>query len=144
MLLDFKKAFDSVSWEYAAHTIQHLSPSCPTLAAIVDSLYQPHTTQILGRTPDAHFTVPVTRGVKQGDPASPLIFDLVIEQLFNQLHQAPTDGLVIQGKTIKAQGYADDTNLFDSMVTIDRTIEVLLAWSAASGVEVNFSSRPLS
>jgi hypothetical protein len=139
LLLDFKKAFDSVSWDYASQIVHQLSPASPHLEAVVDSLYRPHTTQVLGRSSDTNFALPVTQGVKQGDPASPLLFDLAIEQLFRQLRLADTDGLAIGGLVVKAQGYADDTNLFDTMATIATTIDILLAWSIASGVSVNFA-----
>jgi hypothetical protein len=139
LLLDFKKAFDSVSWNYASQVVHQLSPSSPYLEAIMDSLYLPHTTQVLGRSDSTSFFLPVTQGVKQGDPASPLIFDLAIEELFKQLRLADTDGLTIGGVVIKAQGYADDTNLFDTMATLAHTIEILLTWSAASGVAINFA-----
>ena len=48
----------------------------------------------------------MTRGVKQGDPLSPVIFNLVIDQLLRSVLQEC--GSTYNGKTVRAMAFADD------------------------------------
>jgi len=57
--------------------------------------------------------VKLTCGVKQGDPMSPIIFNMVIDRL---LRQFPDDfGARIGGLTVNAAAFVDDMILFASI-----------------------------
>lgn len=51
--------------------------------------------------------VQLERGVKQGDPLSPLLFNLVIEPLISRV-QSETHGLDIEGNNLSVLAFADD------------------------------------
>ena len=51
----------------------------------------------------------MTGGVKQGDPLSPVIFNLIIDQLLRSLPQEC--GSTYNGKTVRAMTFADDVVL---------------------------------
>lgn len=55
--------------------------------------------------------LPLRRGVKQGDPLSPLLFNLVLDPLLQQLHQS-ADGFPVADQHLAAMAYADDVTLF--------------------------------
>jgi len=77
--LDFKEAFPSTDHKQLVRTLEFLGlPSYFTL--LVSNLYNGASMQFI--TPHGH-TLPVGigRGALQGDPLSPLLFDLMIEPL---------------------------------------------------------------
>ena len=50
--------------------------------------------------------IKLTRGVKQGDPQSPLLFNLIIDELLSKL---PSElGVRLKGSSCNALGFADD------------------------------------
>ncbi|WVZ75403.1 hypothetical protein U9M48_023456 [Paspalum notatum var. saurae] len=90
--LDISKAFDSVRWDYLLTLMGHLGfPSawCDWVA----SLLATSTSQVLLNgipgQPIAH-----GRGLRQGDPLSPLLFVLAIDPLQRLLHLATEAGIL--------------------------------------------------
>ena len=77
--IDFKGVFPSTDHKQLVHTHEFLGlPSDFTL--LISNLYSGETTQFI--TPHGHAQpVGIGRGALQGDPLSPLLFDLMIEPL---------------------------------------------------------------
>ena len=102
--LDLARAFDSV--EYS--TIMRAAEAAgipPLLISYLKNLYVSRTTT-LSSTDWSSEPIKVMRGVKQGDPLSPIIFNLVIDQLLCSLPQEC--GSTYNGKTVRATAFADD------------------------------------
>src|ERR1700748_570861 len=82
----------------------------------------------------------VTRGVRQGDPLSCVLFNLAIEPLACLLRKSDIKGVVIPGtnKNLVLSLFADDTTIYlrstDSMETL---WSVLRLWCAASTATFN-------
>ena len=82
----------------------------------------------------------VTRGVRQGDPLSCLLFNLAIEPLACLLRKSDIEGVAIPGtnKTLVVSLFADDTTIYlkstDSMETL---WSILCLWCAASTAKFN-------
>ena len=84
-----------------------------------------------------------TRGVKQGDPLSPLLFLLSLEPLCNLLRRHSEFGLQISSTpSLTATGvyFADDTTLISGSVDgLTRQLELVQVYCDGSGAKVNQS-----
>uniref|UniRef100_A0A5S6Q2W4 Reverse transcriptase domain-containing protein n=1 Tax=Trichuris muris TaxID=70415 RepID=A0A5S6Q2W4_TRIMR len=84
--LDVAKAFDTVSHHSVARALQHHDVH-PYLSELILNMLRGGSTVIefKGQTSQP---VCISNGVKQGDPISPLLFNLVIDELLDQLEEA--------------------------------------------------------
>jgi len=84
---------------------------------------------------------PILRGVRQGDPLSPLLFTLVIECLIIALKKAPGfEGISIPGFTeaLKVSLYADDTTIFfNNPLQLQLVFPVIDLYCCASDAKLN-------
>ena len=97
--MDVKKAFDSVSHHAIARALEWAG--VPTgMRDVIADLYTGCTTDVCGKT------IHVTRGVKQGDPLSSILFNLVIEMAMANIPERL--GLYFQGHRLFYMAFADD------------------------------------
>jgi len=113
MKLDFSKAFDSVRWDYLITLLQ--KRGFPTRwTNWITSILATSTSRVLlnGIPLDP---IPHDRGVRQGDPLSPLLFVLAIDPLPRLLSIATARGLLskLHGRAarFRASLYADDATI---------------------------------
>ena len=136
--LDLKDAFGSVPHLVLLETLRLAGLQGSILAAIQD-IYSNSSTSI--RTFSATSTpIPCQRGVKQGCPLSPILFDLVIEVVIRAMERVPRAGYQVAHSTIKTLTYADDLCVFASSPTI---IQQMLteAQEAATWAGLTFNPR---
>ncbi|CAL7932962.1 unnamed protein product [Xylocopa violacea] len=122
--IDIAKAFDSISHRAIVDTL--ISAGVPTtFVNYVKYVYETGTTRF---SCPGWMSPPIrpSRGVKQGDPLSPILFNLVIDRLFKLL---PNEiGADIDGMRINAAAFADDI-LF--MSSTQRGLQTLLDMATA-------------
>ncbi|KAL5509854.1 hypothetical protein EMCRGX_G005293 [Ephydatia muelleri] len=124
--LDLRDAFGSVPHQLLLSLMKQLGLS-GTVLDVVRDIYS-HST-IAVRTERESYTpaIPQNRGVKQGCPLSPILFNIAHEGLLRHLSTSSA-GYTIAGYTINALAYADDvcvlaTSRTDMQGILDRCKE---------------------
>ena len=112
--LDISKAFDSVRWDYLLSLLQHIGFPAKWQDWIAAILSTSSSQILLNGIPGQ----PINhgRGLRQGDPLSPLLFILAIDPLQRLLNLATEAGILSklgQNKMrLRTSIYADDAAIF--------------------------------
>jgi Endonuclease/Exonuclease/phosphatase family./Reverse transcriptase (RNA-dependent DNA polymerase). len=138
LLLDQFKAFDLMNWDYMKSCVAHFGFG-PIFIQWIEILYKDLKSQVIF---NGHLTqtFKVERGVRQGDPLSPLLFDLGIEGLANVLRESITlQGIPLPLRdNMKVSMYADDTLVtFSSQADLNEIEAILQRYCIASGAKIN-------
>lgn len=143
--LDQEKAYDKIDHKYLISTLQTFR--LPELfITTIESLYKnAHTAVMING--ELSTTYRVTRGIRQGDPLSCLLFDLAIEPLAASIQNSPDlTGFEVPGLETKIliNLYADDTTVYMSESDKYTTLENLLTtWCKASGAKFNLEKTEI-
>ena len=140
--LDFKKAFDSIShasiWEAL---IEQKVPA--TYADLLSRLYEGQRARVKGSRVSRELEI--SKGTKQGDPVSPILFNAVLEQVMRPLKakwQTRKYGIRL--------GYSShcsltNLRLADDILLVGRTlpqVKRMLADVATEGAKVGLEQHP--
>ena len=142
--LDFHKAFDSVAWSFLEWTLLQMGFPLKWRTWITSCVTNAAASILINGSPSTPFKL--HKGLRQGDPLSPFLFNLVVETLSLVIKKASNMGLwegveVAKGGTkITHLQYADDTVIFcppimDQLMNIKKT---LILFQLATGLQVNF------
>ncbi|KAL9954380.1 hypothetical protein ACROYT_G041908 [Oculina patagonica] len=137
IFIDFKKAFDSVEWDFLLKCLEVFNFG-PDFIRWVKTFYKNiQSCTINNGTASQYFTL--ERGVRQGDPLSPYLFILVAETLAIAIRQNKSiKGIMIENEETKLLQYADDTTAVLSDINSAETLfELLDSFKAISGLEIN-------
>ncbi|KAF5367236.1 hypothetical protein D9615_010673 [Tricholomella constricta] len=142
--LDQEKAYDKIKHDYLWKTLKKFNIPEEFIKPI-RSLYESAETKIMI---NGYLSFPwkITRGVRQGDPLSCLLFDLAIEPLAASIRASMLEGFKIPGNEEKliANLFADDTTIFlsknDSLTDL---YHILDKWCDASGAKFNTSKTEI-
>lgn len=134
--IDFQKAFDSVPHSALFAKLEHLGVR-GRAAQFIQFLYQSSLLQVLGPMPSPS-PAPLERGVRQGDPLSPLLFDLFINDALEGIQgvRVPTSsGSVTQ---VRGLMFADDVLVFaETPLGLQQALDTLGSWAQTWGMKVN-------
>ena len=140
--LDIAKAFDSVRWDYLLTLLQKLGFPDRWREMIARLLSTSCSRIILNGVP----TRPIQhgRGLRQGDPLSPLLFVIAIDPLQKLLNLATERGIFskVRGSApgIRVSLYADDAALFlaPAKKEVSSLAALLTLFGEATGLKTNF------
>jgi len=90
--LDVSKAFDSVSWSFLLEILSHLGFGA-TWRSLLYNLLRSASTQVMLNCEPGDFIFH-QRGLRQGDPLSPMLFILVMDALNSLFTKAESEGLL--------------------------------------------------
>ncbi len=145
--IDFERAFDHINWHFLVDLLKARGFSKNWVGWTLAILHSSSTAVLLNGTPSSYFQC--KRGLCQGDPFFPLLFILCIDVLFRMLHLATLHSLLppvgAGDVNIHALQFADDLLIFfDGSRRSAGVIKVVLdAFSAASGLKINFSKSSI-
>ena len=138
LLIDFEKAFDSISWSFLYEVLRYFNFG-NSIIDWVKTFYNNITSTITQNGFLSDF-FQVERGCRQGDPLSPYIFLLCAEILGILIrNNEEVKGIVIDDTEYVLSQYADDTSLIldGSPVSLDASLRLLQFYADISGLNIN-------
>ena len=138
MLIDFEKAFDSVSWDFLYGVLEYFNFGNGFIKWVrtFNNNITAHVIQ------SGYLSDPITigRGCRQGDPIAPYLFILCAQILCLMILQnKDLTGITLNKTEIKLSQYADDTTLIldGSGRSILAALNTLEIYGGISGLKVN-------
>ncbi|XP_050207292.1 uncharacterized protein LOC126656731 [Mercurialis annua] len=148
--LDFRKAFDTISWQFILQTLQRMNFNSKWISWISACFDSAQLSVLLNGCPTDNFFM--EKGVRQGDPISPMLFVLAVECLraifakacaLGLLSGIHVDGLIDDLFILQ---FAADTLLFitcdlmmvESLLRILRWFELII-----SGLKINYQKSSI-
>ncbi|CAH2088608.1 unnamed protein product [Euphydryas editha] len=138
--IDYRKAFDTLKHQSIWESLKSQKIDTRYLK-VLQYIYENSSSKIKLETTGP--SIPIKRGVRQGDPISPTIFIAVLERVIGQLKWEKL-GLNINNKYINHLRFADDIVLLsDNKMELQTMINDLHAASQQVGLEINRSKTKI-
>ena len=137
LFLDFRKAFDTIEWDFINNTLKKFGFG-PDIQNWIKVFYNDVSSCVMNNGHASEF-FRLERGVRQGCPLSGLLFILGIEILARAIqHDSTINGIKVGEKEIKVSLYADDTTAFiRDLDSITNLLTLLNKFKIVSGLEIN-------
>ena len=139
LLVDFEKAFDSISWVFISNVLDYLNFG-PMFQKWIDVFYS-QCCSCLSVNGSYSNWFNIFRGVRQGDPLSPYLYLICAEILSTMLRESEqVKGINVNNFEFLLSQFADDTAicLDGSEESFRKTIEILSTFAKISGLKINF------
>ncbi|CAL5339713.1 unnamed protein product [Camellia sinensis] len=142
--LDFEKAFDSINWNFLFSMLTNFGFGQKWISWMRECVSTARISVLINGSPTKEFSP--QKGLRQGDPLSPLLFNLVVEAL-NILFQRAMELNLLKGVSIGFNQvrlsylqFADDSLLFceaklSEVLALKR---LLRCFEMASGLKINY------
>lgn len=148
--LDFEKAYDKVDWDFLFDSLRFIGFNEMWCLWIKKVVMGGTISVKLNNLTGPYFVS--RKGVRQGDPLSPILFNFVADCLTRMIHNAQRNGLVIGlannliPNGIAVLQYADDTILcLENNIDKARNMKLLFyLYEIMSGLKSTFSRVKLS
>ena len=144
MLIDFQKAFDSVSWSFLYKVLQMFGLNDQSISWI--KLFNHNILSYIIQCGVLSKPIKIERGCRQGDPLAPYLFIMVAEILTLLIEYNPDiTGINVGQKQIKLSQFADDTTILLGGTTksLQATLNTLEIYGSLSGLKVNVEKTKL-
>ncbi|VFQ98597.1 unnamed protein product [Cuscuta campestris] len=142
--IDMAKAFDKLEWQYIQGVLGKVGFSSQAQHLLMANINSTYLSLLINGSPRGFFKM--KRGVKQGDPLSPLLFIIASEGLSRALKFYMSTGYITNfntggGKLISHLAYAVDVIIFCNSQSnnLIKVKEILKKYQEASGQEINYN-----
>ena len=145
LIIDFEKAFDSVSWDFIDRTLQFFNFGTSFRRWI--SVFQKGSISAVTQAGFLSPFFPLGRGCRQGDPISSYIFLLCAEILAVKIkNNRNIRGITISDTEYKITQYADDTSVIldGTERSLKEAITEINAFYKLSGLKMNLSKTQIT
>ncbi|KAL2922482.1 LINE-1 reverse transcriptase-like protein [Bienertia sinuspersici] len=146
--LDLRKAYDTVDWNFIEEMLQELNFPKAFTEWVIECISTPSFSLVLNGSSYGHFKS--YRGLRQGDPLSPLLFVVGMEYLsrtLNRLNEDPEFKLHPRCKGIQLTHmcFADDLIMCcrGEKKSVDRILQAFNVFSNTSSLQANNSKVEL-
>ena len=135
--IDFEKAFDSVDWDYMWKVLEAFNFGV-SFIRWTKLLYTNISSCVLNNGFSTGY-FKLYRGVRQGDPLSPILFIITLETLLCKIRSdEDIKGITIDEHQFKMSAYADDlTSFLNDEVSAANLFHLISNFSKCSGLTVN-------
>lgn len=144
LMIDFEKAFDTVSWKFIHKCLDFLIFGVSIQSWL--STFQCYIESLVTQAGYLSKLFKPSRGCHQGDPISPYLFLFCAEILAYKIKSNKTiQGIVIDDTEYLISQYSDDTVLIlnGSEKSLRTTIDELNNFNTISGLKINLSKTQL-
>lgn len=133
--LDFQNAFGSINHEYMYRVLtQKGLPQ--TFIELVKSIYDASTTRLDMKNRISE-CIDIKKGMKQGCPLSPLLFNISIDPLIRKLNARSDLGYKVGQDSFTVQAYADDIILISNKEEhLNQLIQIVQDFTKISGTKL--------
>ena len=138
LLIDFEKAFDSLSWRFIEECLQYFGLG-ESFENYIRMLNRDSELCVIQCGHSSRF-FPVQRGCRQGDPISPYLFLICVEIMAVRIREdSKVKGIRIGNREVKLFQYADDTGMLldGSKSSILSALHLLEEFAKYSGLKPN-------
>nr|GEU87610.1 reverse transcriptase domain, reverse transcriptase zinc-binding domain protein [Tanacetum cinerariifolium] len=145
--VDFKKAFDTISWDFLFQVLHFMGFNETWIRWISGCLYSAAASILIIGSPTCEFNI--HRGLRQGDPLSPFLFIIAMEGLYVAMEDAMSAGLYngfrINTLNLSYLFFADDALFIEewSNTNIKSLVSILDCFHQVSGLKINFNKSNL-
>uniref|UniRef100_A0A0A9B3W4 Reverse transcriptase domain-containing protein n=1 Tax=Arundo donax TaxID=35708 RepID=A0A0A9B3W4_ARUDO len=146
--LDISKAFDSVQWPFLLEVLSHLGFGDRWRNILCGLLFTASTQVMVNGVP--RVSISHQRGLRQGDPLSPMLFIIVMDCLNALISRASSEGLLqpLARRALphRMSLYVDDVVLFVRPLASDLIMikEILELFGDATGLRTNIQKCSFS
>ena len=134
--VDYEKAFDRVNWCKLMKVLGRIGVDDRD-RQMIKNLYLGQTVVVRIDGEDSE-PAKIGRGVRQGCPLSPLLFNIYIQELLNEALENSKDGVKVGGQLVNAVRFADDQAMVaNTNAGLQRIMDCLDRTSKDYGMRIN-------